>query len=144
MLVKLKSYTLSDYYFSSTRYNIRVAGIFPDTMELNKQNQKSNNRTVGILKGNNKKKHFSRRMLAAVVLLVMVSCIIFFTINAYGSPPEYYEKVVVGQGDSLWIIAKKYCGKGTDIRFFINEIIEINGIEGDYIFPGMVLKIPVR
>jgi len=85
-----------------------------------------------------------KRMATAAILIIIFFGILLFTTNAYGSEPITYETVVVEQGDSLWGIARSYCGSGRDIRVFINKIIELNNIEDDYIFPGMVLKIPVE
>ena len=50
---------------------------------------------------------------------------------------EYFE-YSVKRGDTLWKIAQRYLGKGS--RY--SEIIELNHLTSDRIYPGMALKIP--
>ncbi|HHV71075.1 MAG TPA: LysM peptidoglycan-binding domain-containing protein [Clostridia bacterium] len=61
---------------------------------------------------------------------------------AKGEQPNSYKEVIVKSGDSLWIIAKKYCPQDQDIRKSIWEIRRINNLDDANIKPGQVLKIP--
>ena len=51
-----------------------------------------------------------------------------------------HDEYTVERGDTLWNIASKYLGSG--IRY--QEIKALNGLTGDIIFPGQVLKLPRR
>lgn len=58
------------------------------------------------------------------------------------SPPpidedSYYNYTVVS-GDTLWGIARRFLGNGS----LYTEIASLNGIPGDVIYPGQILKIP--
>lgn len=54
-----------------------------------------------------------------------------------GESQEYFE-YSVKRGDTLWKIARRYLGNGS--RY--SEIIELNHLTSDHIYPGMALKIP--
>ncbi len=55
-------------------------------------------------------------------------------------PTEEYFLYEVQTGDTLWKIAERYLGKGSRYR----EIMGLNGLSDDRIYPGMQLKIPGR
>jgi hypothetical protein len=54
-----------------------------------------------------------------------------------------YIEVEVSHGNTLWQIAGDHNPEGKDIRRFIYEISEINGIENGLIHPGDIIRIPV-
>lgn len=54
------------------------------------------------------------------------------------SPDDSYYDYTVVAGDTLWGIARKFLGNGA----LYTEIASLNGISGDVIYPGQVLKIP--
>ena len=58
--------------------------------------------------------------------------------NTPSTPSPGYLIHEVRSGDSLWNISKKYLGSGSRYR----EIMELNGLKNDRIYPGMQLKIP--
>lgn len=49
--------------------------------------------------------------------------------------------VVVASGDTLWGIAEAYAPPGADLRIYIANLSELNGLDGP-IHPGMRLKLP--
>lgn len=53
-------------------------------------------------------------------------------------PAETYRVHTVAHGDTLWMIAQKYLGKGS--RY--TEIVKLNGLKSNVIYSGMKLKIP--
>lgn len=60
------------------------------------------------------------------------------------SPLSTYEEAVVQQGDSLWKLADQYNETvGVDVREMIQRIVEENGLEDPYIYPGQVIRIPM-
>lgn len=58
-------------------------------------------------------------------------------------PESMDSKIViyrVSRGDRLWSIAKKFLGRGERYE----EIMVLNGLTTDMIYPGQILKIPVE
>ncbi len=53
-------------------------------------------------------------------------------------PSPEYQTYIVKSGDSLWNISKKFLGQGSRYR----EIMTLNNLKSDRIYPGMELKIP--
>ena len=54
------------------------------------------------------------------------------------APEPSYRTYTVQRGDSLWKIARTYLGTGTRYP----EIMELNNLTGDLIYPGQILKLP--
>lgn len=50
---------------------------------------------------------------------------------------------IVGQGDNLWNIAKEFKDSDTEIRYYIDAVKELNGIDSN-IRPGQEIQILVR
>lgn len=57
---------------------------------------------------------------------------------AVAQPAPARRTHTVAQGDSLWVISRKYLGRGD----LLNKIAEANNISGDRIRPGQILVIP--
>lgn len=53
-----------------------------------------------------------------------------------------YQKVLIKDGDSLWILVKNHYQGKKDIRKIIYETKELNKLESACIFPGQIIKIP--
>ena len=53
-----------------------------------------------------------------------------------------YMLIYVGEGDTLWSIAKENCGS-SDIRSAVSEIKSANGMRTSTIHPGDALYVPV-
>jgi hypothetical protein len=92
----------------------------------------------------NRRQSYRNYRITAIISLFIIMFILILTTKAFGSTPERFETVVVGQGDCLWNIAKEFCGEGEDVRNLISDIVRCNSIKSDYIYPGMKLKIPVN
>ncbi len=54
------------------------------------------------------------------------------------SPSQEYRIHRVQSGDTLWKISQQYLGQGSRYR----EVMQLNGLADDRIYPGMELKIP--
>lgn len=63
-------------------------------------------------------------------------------IIGYATPQydEGYDTYVVKKGDSLWKIAKKMLGKGSEYT----KIMKLNGMESTVIYPEEVLRLPKK
>lgn len=65
--------------------------------------------------------------------------------DAYSSiHRNIYKEVVVNKGDTLWNIALKNMPSGYDVRKMIHEIRELNNMESANIYPGEIIKIPIK
>ena len=53
---------------------------------------------------------------------------------------EYH---IVQNGESLWTIGKKYCPSNIDVRYWVSEVEELNGI-GQFIYAGDKIKVLVE
>lgn len=62
--------------------------------------------------------------------------------KAKASDNEYI-LVYVGEGDTLWSIAKENCGECADIRSAVSQIKSANGMLSSTIHPGDALYVPV-
>lgn len=88
--------------------------------------------------------------LALVAFLVSAAilgiCLLAPSSNAKAeSNVSYEERIVsvrVAKNDSLWKIAERfYCSEKESIRQFVNDIKEMNHLEGDTIYPDTYLVV---
>ncbi len=107
-------------------------------------------------RGNTKKLVFNPRW-PQIMLLLGVSGIVMFCLTALFFPTsgsawpaikaredgEKYREVVVKEGDTLWVIAKRITQKEDDVRKTVWEIRNLNDLDGSLIRPGQVLKVPI-
>lgn len=56
---------------------------------------------------------------------------------------EFIE-VQVKVGDTLWMLAKTFSPKNQDIRSSIYEISTLNNLTTSSVYPGQILKIPLK
>jgi LysM repeat protein len=63
----------------------------------------------------------------------------------FAEEPVYTtQTITVHSGDTLWSIADEFRHESEDIRDVIDRIYDANGLTKAYIYPGQVLKVPVR
>lgn len=86
------------------------------------------------------------RFVSVLVFLFLITIIFFQNINrVYGSLyEEPYIEVKVDKGDTLWDIAGKYMPEKYDIRKMVFEIKEVNNMNNANIYPGDLIKIPIK
>lgn len=53
------------------------------------------------------------------------------------------QPVTIHAGDTLWSIAAAYAEDGSDIRAYVREIAELNEIDGNTIYAGHTILVPV-
>lgn len=54
---------------------------------------------------------------------------------------KYFTIIEVGEGESLWTIAKEYLPEGYSINEYINELRQMNSLSSDKIYSGSELCI---
>jgi hypothetical protein len=80
-------------------------------------------------------------MSCLVVIVVLMASVL--TAAAKTTQPAQTDFIVVLEGDTLWEIAETHCPQG-DIRSYIAEVRDLNGLEDTRIFAGQGLLLPVR
>ena len=80
-------------------------------------------------------------LFVTIMVLIAIMSISAMFNTAYASGKGNYA-ITVESGDTLWTIATKYSGESTDIRKFIYEISDLNGLDTSDIFEGQKLLIP--
>ena len=56
---------------------------------------------------------------------------------------ETYEQVEITEGDTLWNFSERYVDNSTDVREYIYEVCNLNGIKAGEIKAGDKLLFPV-
>ncbi|WML43808.1 LysM peptidoglycan-binding domain-containing protein [Neobacillus sp. PS3-40] len=86
-------------------------------------------------------KHYSYAMI-----LIGLSCIsaVILSIHFHSFDKDKYVKVTITEGDSLWKIANVYSKeKSLSNEEFVTWVKKHNSIQGDQIFPGEEIVIPI-
>lgn len=85
-----------------------------------------------------------RTLLVISLVMVLWSAGPLASSDAYMNASTYVT-IQVRSGDSVWSIAAKYVTDRDDIRDLTYAINQLNGLQRNgQIFPGQVLKIPLR
>jgi hypothetical protein len=80
----------------------------------------------------------------AIILLVL-SCSIAIIISIHNNDKDKYLKITVSDGDSLWKISEQFSNQHSlSGNQFISWVKKHNEINGDQIFPGEKIIIPVN
>ncbi len=82
------------------------------------------------------------------IFLTAVTALFIFLIAAIGNGGKaasdmYWIQVEIAEGDTLWRIAERTLPPRTDIREYIRQIRETNGLESCNIKVGQKLLIPI-
>lgn len=89
--------------------------------------------------------------MAAILVGVVAVLAVLALIRSSGAPAQARPAsmvadmtvaVVVGDGDSLWIIAQRLAPEA-DPRQTVQQIKDMNGLESSLIHPGEVLQVPL-
>lgn len=83
----------------------------------------------------------------AVILVILGICLFAPSAKAKAENDSPYVQHIVSvrvvENDSLWKIAERfYCSEKESIRDFVDDIKEINHLDGDTIYPDTYLAIP--
>lgn len=84
--------------------------------------------------------------IITTVSIIALTVLLFANNNkAYSSTyKNLYKEVMVSKGDTLWKIALKNMPDGYDVRRMIYEIREFNNMDSANIYPGDILKVPIK
>jgi len=74
----------------------------------------------------------------------MCQLLLGLTNKVEGTQDKKYIEVYVNYGDTVWDIAKDFRDKNKDIRNLIYEIENINSLKDYNIYPGQIIKIPIK
>ena len=79
----------------------------------------------------------------AVTTTVLVAAALLTVSLLSGPAPRRMVDVTVGPGDTLWSIATARA-RDRDPRAVISEIEQLNGLDGDVLHVGVVLRVPAE
>lgn len=78
------------------------------------------------------------------VILLVLSCLFAYNLTTHTSDDKKFLKVTIAKGDSLWKISQQYSDRHSlSNEEFITWVKKHNGIDGNQIFPGEKILIPV-
>lgn len=88
-------------------------------------------------------KRFKRFMFMSILFISILVFTSMTTLNAYSKDIPKFNYIMVEEGDTIWSIASDY-DYNEDIRKTVYEISKLNNIQNASIYPGDVIKIPVK
>lgn len=78
------------------------------------------------------------------VVLAVLALFMCTQIGWSYQPSQEYLSVAVEPGQTVWQLASVAAGDDMDVRQFVNEILEDNGLTGTSdIRPGQILRLPI-
>lgn len=81
-------------------------------------------------------------LVICALIIIYATAMISGVYNAEGLTEQTYTTVTVGEGDTLWNIAREYSSSETDVREAIDTICSINSITASSLRAGDILLIP--
>ncbi len=88
-------------------------------------------------------KRFKRFMFMSILFMSILVFTSMTTLNAYSKDIPKFNYIRVEEGDTIWSLASDY-DYNEDIRETVYEISKLNNIQNASIYPGDVIKIPVK
>ena len=71
-----------------------------------------------------------RRRTLALLAVIVVATLAGGGVAETAPGPRGRRAVVVQPGDTLWGIAAEHAAPGTDVRAYVDALVELNGLEG--------------
>lgn len=81
-------------------------------------------------------------LVICALIIIYATAMISGASNAQSLTEQTYTTVTVGEGDTLWEIAREYTTPETDVRSTIDTICRINSITAGDLKAGDILLIP--
>ncbi|HEY2422403.1 MAG TPA: LysM peptidoglycan-binding domain-containing protein [Neobacillus sp.] len=79
------------------------------------------------------------------LILIVLTCLITIMISIHSKSNDVFLKVTVSEGDSIWKISEQFSDQHTlSNTEFVSWVKQHNNIEGEKIFPGEKIMIPVN
>lgn len=81
-----------------------------------------------------------------ILIALCCACVFYAGYNiVFANEPVYRNySVTVASGETLWEIAGRHTEPQEDIREVMHRISKANGLKSKYVYPGQVLKVPLR
>jgi LysM domain-containing protein len=76
-------------------------------------------------------------------LVLVFALPVVWASQVYTSSPAHYDKVVVGQGDTVWSLVAQRASQGSDVNELAFNVMSLNHLKaGQRLHPGQVLLLP--
>ena len=86
-----------------------------------------------------------RFILALFLLFLSFLCAFMLMFNAVsGEGKIIYKDYIVAKGDTVWKIADINTGDNRDVREVVYEIVKVNNIKNQTIYPGQTIQVPIQ
>lgn len=79
----------------------------------------------------------------AIPVILFFSFLFGMKVNAKNEIDLVFKSIYVENGDTLWSISNKYAPKSTDLRDYIDNVMEINQLKTSMLKPGQMLNVPI-
>lgn len=89
------------------------------------------------------KRRFKAFLVTLTVLLILLTSMITYTVKAYSYSEIKYIELQINSGDTIWDIAREY-RQTNSIRKDVYEIMKFNDLQDGYIYPGQIIKVPMK
>ncbi len=81
-------------------------------------------------------------LVICALIIIYATAMISGASNAQSLTEQTYTTVTVGEGDTLWEIAREYGTPETDVRDTVNTICKVNSITASDLKPGDIILVP--
>ena len=84
--------------------------------------------------------------ILSVVFMVFTTVVAFALSDSKCDEGWVEETYYVGAGETLWSIGKDVCVESVDVRMWINEVIDLNGMNNSTLYVGqeIIILVPVE
>ncbi|WP_432409545.1 LysM peptidoglycan-binding domain-containing protein [Wukongibacter sp. M2B1] len=92
----------------------------------------------------NRKRFMLSMTIIMIILFFLISNVFALVNRAEGYEAPKYKEIVVKGGDTIWELARDHGPKNIDIRKTVHEIGRINNLHNYDVFPGQIVKVPIK
>jgi hypothetical protein len=92
--------------------------------------------------------HRLRTVITVIAVCGVTGLAGLLGIDAFGGKATAADEIIrlpvtVQAGDTLWSIAAEHAEEDSDIRAYVREIISLNDLDGNTIYAGHTILVPV-